>query len=282
MPGSLLLFKTMNTLLLATDFSKSADNAAEYAAQLARFLNARLIIVHAFSLPLGGYDVTAPLETISEMRANAIKKLELLRGQLTSNNCDFGIDIRAELGFVFEVIKDAAGELKVGLIVMGMNGEADPVKKHLIGSNTLQAARNLACPVLIVSEEVRYKPVHTVSLAADMKDIKGKRLLYSARGIAGVFNAALEVVTVEKRKEKVWTRPGSYSFVDRRLKDTQHRQVYLRDDDVALALEYYFKFHETDLVIVNPKKHSVFQKLFSESITKHLAFHSRVPLLVIH
>lgn len=273
----------METLLLATDFSRPANNAAEYAAHLARFLNARLVLVHAFSLPLGGYDMTAPLETMREMQAKALEKLKLIRDQLIAHSYDFGIETYAELGATGTVIADAATKLGADLLIMGMTGEAGVVKKHLIGSNALHAARHLSCPVLIIPEDVQYKPIRTISLAAEMQGMDEKTLLYAARGIASTFNAELEIVTVEKQdKEKVWTTPENYSFVERRLKGFRHKQVHLREDNVAQALEYYFKFHETDLVIVNPKKHTVFQKLFTESITRHLVFHSRVPLLIIH
>lgn len=273
----------MDTLLLATDFSKPANNAAEYAAHLARFLNARLVLIHAFSLPLGGYDMTAPLETIHELRAKALEKLGLIRDHLVGKSYDFGVETYAELGATSTVIDDVANKLSADLVIMGMTGEAGVLKKHLIGSNALHAARNMSRPVLIIPEDVEYRPIHTVSLAVQMQGIEEETIVYSARDIAGIFNADLEIVTVGKQdKEGVWTAPESYSFVERRLKGIRHKQVHLPEDNVALALEYYFKFHQTDLVIVNPKHHTAFQKLFAGSITKHLAFHSRVPLLVIH
>jgi nucleotide-binding universal stress UspA family protein len=273
----------METLLLATDFSKPADNAAEYAAHLARFLNARLVLVHAFSLPIGGYDIAAPLETIFDMQKKALERLKLIREQLISHSYDFGIEVHAELGTPFGVLEKAINKFSADMVVMGMTGEAGAIKEHFIGSNSMYAARNLPCPVMIIPENLQYKPIRAISLAAEMSGIEENTLIYSARDLANMFDATLEIVTVEKAdKEKAWTTPESYSFVERRLKDTRHKQVHLREDNVAMALEYYFKFHNTDLVMVNPKQHSLFQKLFSESITRHLAFHSRVPLLVIH
>ena len=273
----------METIIAATDFSKAANNAVDYAASLARFLDARLVLVHAFSPPLGGYDMAAPLETLSDLRNDATDKLKVIRDQLICNGYNFRIDCKAGLGSVVEVINEEVNTYSADLVVMGMAGEGAKIKEHLIGSNTLRVADRLSHPLLVISEQVHYKPIHNVCLAAEMKGLDGSTLLYLARDVANMFDATLEVVTVEKPdKEGKWEKPENYSFIDRRLANTRHKQVTLREDKVALALEYYFKFHETDLVMVNPKKHNIFQKLFSGSITRHMAFHISVPLMILH
>jgi nucleotide-binding universal stress UspA family protein len=278
-----LFKKTMETIIVATDFSKPANNAVEYAAHLARFLNAKLVLVHSFSLPLGGYDMAAPLETFSDMRNKAIEKLKVIRDLLIGHSYDFGVECHAGLGSTLEVLKEAKDAYSAEMIVMGMVGEAGRIKEHLIGSNTLRVARDLSLPLFIIPEGVQYNPIHNICLAAVMKGIESNTLVYSARDIAKLFDATLEIVTVEKPAEEVvWEKPENYSFVERRLADTRHKLVHLREHNTELALEYYFKYHETDLVIVHPKKHSLFQKLFSGSITKHLAFHIRKPILVLH
>lgn len=272
----------METILVATDFSKPGNSAVEYAAHLARFLNTKLVIVHAFKLPLGGYNIEAPLDTVSEMRRSAENSLELIRDQLLHNSYDFGIEIHADLGRTIEVIKDVADKYNADLVVMGMTGEAGKIKQHVIGNTALNAANELVLPVLIISEHVTYQPIHHICLAAELQGIEESTLIYSARDVAQMFNATLEIVTVESAdKTRKGRSPETYSFIDKKLKDLKHRQVMIHEEDRLLALEYYFKFHETDLVIVNPKKHSFFQELFGDSVTKHLAFHIRVPLLIL-
>jgi nucleotide-binding universal stress UspA family protein len=272
----------METILVATDFSKPANNAVAYAAHLTRFLNSKLIIVHAFSLPLAGYDAAAPLATIDEMRGYAMEKLKLLKAQLTLGGFDTGIELYAELGTTVNVLKDMANTCGAELVVMGMTGEAGKIKRHFIGSNTLKAASDLSLPLLVISEQVNYKPVQTISLAARLDGLEKSTLLYSARDVAATFGAVLEIVTVEQTGKEQPRSAEIFSFIEKKLGDTKHKLVFLREADDALALEYYFKFHETDLVIVNPRKHSFFKDLFSESMTRHLAFHMKVPLLVLH
>lgn len=273
----------METILVTTDFSKPANGAVEYAAHLARFFDTKLVIVHAFNLPLGGYDMAATLETIAGLRREAMDKLKVIKDHLTSNGYDPGIEIYADPGPVYTVINDAANTCGAELVVMGMTGEAGKIKQHLIGSATLNTARELSLPLLIIPESVSYKPVKNICLAAVIDGLEKSTLLYSARAVAKLFGAELEIVTVEPAdKEQKAHSPEAYSFIEKRLQDTKHKQVFLHEDNEALALEYYFKFHETDMVIVNPRKHSLFGSLFARSVTKHLSFHCRVPLLILH
>ena len=40
--------------------------------------------------------------------------------------------------------------------------------------------------------------------------------------------------------------------------------------------------HQINLVITIPKKHGLFDRLFKRSHTKHLAFHTHIPIMCIH
>jgi len=170
------------------------------------------------------------------------------------------------------------------MVVLGMTGEAGKLKERLIGSTAVSVGREFKVPVLIVPEGAGYRRIHRISLACDVDKLEESTLLLcSAHYFETLFDAELEIVTVQKPEEGTqWRAPESYSFNERKIGKTKHRQVFVRDNDAATALEYYFKFHHTDLIMANPKKHSFFERLFSESVTKHLAFHSRVPLLLIH
>jgi nucleotide-binding universal stress UspA family protein len=167
----------METILVATDFSTPANGAVEYAAHLARFLNSKLVIVHAFSPPLGGYGATAILETVVEIRANAMKKLTGIKAQLNRDGFDPGIEVYADLGTTFTVIKETANTCGAELIVMGMTGEAGKIKQHVIGSNTLEVARELALPVLVIPEGASYKAIRQISLAAELNGLEKSTLL---------------------------------------------------------------------------------------------------------
>jgi hypothetical protein len=90
-------------------------------------------------------------------------------------------------------------------------------------------------------------------------------------------------VNIEKPTEEVSdTKAKSSLFVEKKLETIKHKTVYATDKEAAHGLEDYLKAHPSDLVITNPKKHSLLHSLLHESTTKKLAFHLSLPLLAIH
>lgn len=272
----------MQTLIAGTDFSKPANNAVDYAAQLARYFSARLILVNAFQMPLQGYNSLSPLSVASELQRHSESQLDLLKSTILRSSYDFGIEIYASLGRASSVLKEVVNKYTGDLVVMGMTGEGIALKETFIGSSVISASKELKVPVLVIPQGLSYKPIRRISLACDLEHIEESTLLYSARYFAKMFDAELEIVTVQnKDNEAVTSHSDVYSFVEKTLESVKHKQVFIKEDNVMKGLEYYFKFHETDLVIVNPKKHRLFEKLLNGSVSKHLAFHSTKPLLFI-
>lgn len=273
----------METIIVGTDFSVPANNAVIYAGELARYFSARLILVNSYSLPLGASDSMTSLHMISELRDHSLQKLEALKKEMILKSYDFGIDCIAELGSPTEVITSVAEQNSADLIVMGMIGEGSFLKRNFLGSSALSVSRNSEIPLFIVPEAVKYHRIHQICFACDLENIEENTLLYTAKYFAAVFDAEIELVTVKKAgKEVILEKPEIHAFVEERLQNIPHKSVYIKDDSSARALEYYFRFHKTDLVMINPRKHNFFKSLFSESVTKHLAFSVEVPLLIIH
>ncbi|PBQ33708.1 hypothetical protein CNR22_18620 [Sphingobacteriaceae bacterium] len=273
----------MKTILVGTDFSSPAKNAVYYAAELAKFFSAKLVLVNAVPMPLGGYDTGAPLEVMADLMENSKTLLKSLKQELIRKDYSADIAVVSEIGNAFTVMKDVAASHSADMLVMGMVGEGGFLKQHLIGSFALRAARELTLPLFIVPETAEYRRIHHICFACDMDKIKESTVLYTAKYFATAFDAEIELVTVEKKDMAlVSSKDEPYTFLEQRLENTKHKTVYIKDNNVARALDYYLKFHTTDLVMVNPKKHTFFETLFEESVTRKLAFSVQVPLLIVH
>ena len=273
----------METIVVGTDFSEPANNAVNYAAELAKFFGAKLILVNAYTIPVGGYDSLAPLEMIPLIQEASVQGLKELRYQLISNNFKFGIECVSEAGSAFQLMKNVSARYFADLVVMGLVGKGSFVKRHLIGSSAIQVARDLHVPLLIVPQKAVYRRIRRISFACDLEKTKDAPLLAAAKYFAQTFEAELDTVTVKEiSSEVVWEKSTAYDIVEKPVQGLAHKNVYIRDNDPSGALEYYFKHHQTDLVMVNPKKHKLFATLFSESVTKNLAFETDVPLLILH
>ena len=91
----------MKTIIVATDFSTAALNAAEYAADMALAIQANILLLHISEIPIAylGIPVAA---TEDEMMKDAKKSLSLLKEQLmTRTNGKLNIKTEIEAGVFF-------------------------------------------------------------------------------------------------------------------------------------------------------------------------------------
>lgn len=274
----------METILIPTDFSPAAKNATEYGIQLAKFFNARIVLLNAYPIPPTDYEIGFSAEMISALQKGSEEALDKLKKEITEQHQrDFSIECVAEMGFPYESITATAKKFNADLIVMGITGEAGVLKEHVIGSSAVKVARHSEIPTFIIPENIKYHRIRKIAFACDLEKTEESYLVYLAKYFTSVFDAELEVVNIEKPTEEMTAAKSKSSvFIEKKLENVKHKTVYSIDKDVAHGLEEYLKFHPCDLVIVNPKKHSVFHNLFNESITKQLAFHASTPVLAIH
>jgi len=274
----------METILVPTDFSPAAKNAVKYALELAKFFDAKLVLVNAFSAPIANTDTMFPLDVVMPLQSVAAKNLEALKNELllqSEKNID--IECEAEMGPAYEVIDYISKKHDVDLIVMGITGDAGIIKEHLIGSSAVKVARNIEIPTFIIPEGVKYQPIHHISFACDMEKTGQISLINVVKSFCKIFEAELEVVNVEGLEDETsYEKARTSVYIERKLEEVKHKIVYVSENKVSRGIEDYLESMPTDLLIINPKKHNIFHTLFKENVTNELAFHVHLPILAIH
>ncbi len=146
---SKVLFKTKK-ILLAVDGSKVSDRAVLAAAELAKIINAKVIIVHA----INKLSVTYYTSALEEPEEEIVEKLKK-SGKFYLNAAEKEMKIHGinsekilEVGFPVDVIIEQAKKNDVDLIVMGSRGMTKG--RGLVGSTAEHVVRRSECPVLVV------------------------------------------------------------------------------------------------------------------------------------
>lgn len=273
----------MKTILVATDFSPAATNAVHYALGLIKFFKTKLVLVNVYQMPLGGYDSLQPLEMISALEDASNEALKQLRKELIEKlGYDPGIECVPGSAPLSALIKENCSKYSVDLLVMGMTGDAGVLKENLIGSTAIDVAKGVAIPLFIVPETCSYRDVKKIAYACDYVEVE-ERVLQSVNYFCNSFEAELEVVHVHNSEVS-----GEYTQLLAEAQFAQyfgaikHKLITIQDKDVAEALRVYIQLNKPDILLINPKKHDVFEKIFHKSITKKLAFHTSIPVLSIH
>ncbi|MBP7809999.1 MAG: universal stress protein [Bacteroidia bacterium] len=274
----------MKTILIATDFSPASVNAADYALELAKYFDTKLILLNAYPVPAANYDTGLPADIITALHKSSEDALSELKARLSKNGgAGLTIECLSVMGGTMDVIEEECKQKKVDLAVMGIVGEAGKIKEHIIGSTSLNAARHLEVPLFIIPDGAKYKRIHKLSFACDMDHTEETTTIYTAKYFAKIFDAELEVISIENpEEERSIEKAASLDFVEEKLEHVNHKTFLLADKDAAAGLGDHYANYPADIIILNPKKHNIFQTLFGTSVTKKLIFHSKIPLLVIH
>jgi universal stress protein A len=143
------------TILVPTDFSKSADKALYAARDIARQYSSRIYLLHVIGLVIQctmDYCLDPRTTTLVETEAieSAKKSIQTLLGKFPdSKSVDIVADIRK--GTPYEEILKAQQEKKADLIVMASHGQSG-ILRHLVGSVAEKVIRQAKCPVLLLRE----------------------------------------------------------------------------------------------------------------------------------
>lgn len=274
----------MERIIVATDFSPAANNAVHYAAELARYFSASLVLVNAYPFPPANYEMGFSVPLVSSLKEAAEEQLQSLKEELSrTHNTDLEIDWVAEMGAPYDVLESVTRDEGADLVVMGIVGEAGKIKENLMGSTALNIARGFDIPALIIPENMKYHRIHKISFACDLDKTEQTDLVYIAKYFSKLFDAELEIINVERPAEETSMEKARTSvFMEKKLESVNHKTVYITGNNPGHELEEYFTTHPTDMIMLNPKKHNLFWHLFNQSVTKELIFHSHLPILAIH
>lgn len=135
-------------ILVPVDFSAHSQQALEFAIGLARRLNAKLRLFHAWHLPIGvDYDLSLPGDLLPAVRNAAATRLEEVVGKATAE----GVEATGEIaeGPAARAIADEAKRTGADLIVMGTHGRTG-ITHALLGSVAERTLRLAPCSVLTV------------------------------------------------------------------------------------------------------------------------------------
>jgi nucleotide-binding universal stress UspA family protein len=269
----------MQTILVPTDFSDNAKNALSYAAQLAKKLNAQLILLHAYMLP-------TPVSEVPYVMINA-EEMQRENERIANEAVDKIIDqhgIKASsivrLGFPSDEIDAVLEDQPVDLVVMGMKGKG--ALEKMMGSTTTSTIKKIKKPILVVPEHANYTDIKQVTYATDFSYNVGFHIYNPLLELLKTFDAKLHIVHVQKKAEaQTANETTGISQLDPAFKAVPHEFHIVTDSGVKHGIESYLQENRADLLVMVTHEHSFLERIFGKSHTKAMVYDTHVPLLVL-
>jgi nucleotide-binding universal stress UspA family protein len=141
---------TFRRLLVATDFTETADRALDWAVELAARVNASVTVVHAYEIPVIGFPDGGIIAT-ADVAVRIAEGARIALDNVVEQRQGRGVPIDSVLreGVAWEEINAAAEQIDAGLVVIGTHGRQG-LARALLGSVAEKVIRTSHRPVVTI------------------------------------------------------------------------------------------------------------------------------------
>jgi nucleotide-binding universal stress UspA family protein len=269
----------MKKVIIITDFSSAAHNAAKFGVELASFIGADIILFHAYAVPVSVPDTFYEIDP-DELKRTAEEKLLEEAMQLKKSSLQ-PVEIIAAEGLAASTIAGFASKYNDAIIVCGMKGEGRQTKRFF-GSTVTSLVGKSGNALLVIPEDASYAAIKQIALAADFDIETDEHTVDLLQDIAEKYKAKLYIVRVLKDNMNIAAELTNRSeILMHKLKLLNPEYVYPRANDVVKGLEDFAAGHDIQMLVLIPHKHTIFERLFLKSDTRKMIFHTHIPLLIL-
>ena len=274
----------MKTIIVPTDFSPIATNAMNFAADMAVNINASLMLLHIYQIPVSMTDVPVVMASADELRKSSETKLQEIKNSLTHiTSGKIKVYTEARLGDVSDELEDVCKHIQPFAVIMGTRG-ASGIERVLFGSTTLTAIRHLKWPVIVVPPGKEYGTgIKKIGFACDFDKVVESTPIQFIKNMVKEFGAELHVLNVDyKGKHFKPETPEESMLLHELLVDLNPNYHFIEHADIEDGINEFVEKNNIDLLITIPKKHKLLDSLFKQSSTKQLVTQSHVPVMCVH
>jgi nucleotide-binding universal stress UspA family protein len=271
----------MKKILVTTDFSAIAQNAVNYAADMALAINANLVLMHIVQIPVT-YSEVPLLMNIEDLMRHAEKDLLDIKETIRLKAGDrINIDIEVRMGTFITELEDFCEQVKPYAVVMGSQGKT--AAEHLFfGSHATRAARELVWPVITVPPNAGFSSIKRIGFATDLTKVVDTTPIDEIKTLVKDFNAELHILNIGRKDVFSADIVFESGMMQEMMMALNPRFHFIASENTDEAIIDYTEKHEIDILIVLPKRHNLFEKMVRSSHSKQLVLHCHIPVMAVH
>lgn len=287
--GALILRseRNMERILIPTDFSEMAQNALDYGVRLARRKGARITVMHTVQKPMappqGPVRDRSDIPKEDEESLALWEELESITDWIRQGSPEIEkVTQKMPSGFPGDEILKTVEEEGVDLVVMGTKGEKG-FSDSLMGTTASNVIQKASCDVLTVPQDARFKTYEQAAYASNLNE-KDPQALKQLLDFLDNSSTKVDAVHVLDEDEEVDKKSYERFQEGLRGEGIVDRVGFERVRGARLeeVLDAFIDEKGVDLLSMLNESRNFLQRLFHNSKSKKMAFHSKVPLLILH
>lgn len=276
-------------ILLPTDFSNNSWLAINYALQLYKneacdfyllnaFTGTNSLIKNIINIESGGDFYEKAKEESESNLSKILDKLIINKHGDPKHN----FKTISVYNDPIEAIKNVVEQKDIEMIIMGTKGKTNE-KGTVFGSvavYVMEKVRN--CPVIVVPESAKHSLPKEIVFPTSYKTHYKRRELSYLTDIAKKCDATIAILHISEENGLDENQKEHKQMLKDIFEDIKYTFHSLSHYSVESAVNIFVESRDSDMVAFINKKHAFFGSILTNPMVKGIAFHSKVPILVMH
>ncbi len=267
----------MKKIIIATDYSAEAENAADYAGAMAAERGNELILFNFSEISIHLLNARVSSNTIDEI-------LELYQtnlnkaAQALSKKYNVKVTPYLASGNFYESLVACINQYEAAAVIMGMANKS--VEQDLLGNTTTSTIHKLQFPLLAIPISTKYHGIHKILFACDMEKGVEDKVLENVHETAAAFGATVEVFYVKNKIEELQgAEEAEHAVIDKTFAGINYYYKNIESHKIIEAIQDEVQETKADLLIMAPYKYGFWDSMVHRSKTRMMASGNNVPLL---
>ncbi|MFA4870137.1 MAG: universal stress protein [Pedobacter sp.] len=281
----------MKTLLLLTDFSTDGNHAAEYGYNLAKVLNADVVICNAVTIPaqlseVG--DIDWPLNRYDGVIDDSDEELKKLKKHFEHTDHSSGfhpqISTMNKTGRLADVVENVMNSCNADMVVMGTHRKG--ISHFLLDNNCRNMINATTCPLLLIPAHTPFRDFRKIAFATNFdypqNDIEN---ICNIISLASVFGSDILMTHVHL----AFPQNLDHQFIASELltgiiQKAKYPKIFYRsveNEDTRTGLDLFCEDEQIGLLVMVHRPHDFIDVILRGSHTQKMAAKVNIPLLVL-
>lgn len=261
-----------NIVLVPTDFTAVGDNAINQAAEAAKFLDYKVVILHVIDKT-----TKAQLKKDSLDKNSIDKKLDSLAKEV-KNTYDIEAEGISREGSIFTTISDVAKEIGANLLYLGTHGKVG--MQHITGSYALKVVTSSPAPVIVVQKRSFDKGYRHIVLPITSDSGPWEKTKWAAH-IAKQFNSEIHIFQMNGENINQAVKQITDFFGKNEINYTI--RVATKNTNFAKQVVDYATSNNADLIMIMTDPDQSFKRFILGSWDEQIIFNSsQIPVMCIN
>ncbi|SFH12194.1 universal stress protein [Pedobacter insulae] len=281
----------MKTIIVLTDFSKAARNAANASVDIALQLRADILLLNSYLIPFAVFSMEGEGRTMvdtsliaSTSESGLKKEARRLRRLINTRNVveqKPNITIHSSIDSIGHTLKNLNSSIQIEMLVIGVHQTSLPLIFSAIDFEPL--LKQIHYPMLIMPRNHKGFLIQDFVFATDLKneDLIALRLM---RSYAKAFGFRIHVCHVSKpvfvpdfiEEDKV-QKFGHHIAL---LGEGNITFTNLKGRNVVKTLNEFTRSIQADMIGITHNPHSFGWKLLNDTHTSKLIRHQKLPMVI--